>query len=218
MRPGEVADGPWTQASSRRSARSTESSFASAWLRGTTAYIGSSSSVRSSTPGGACGAEAAERHREVDVAAEELGERLRRAALGDRHVGVGQSAAQVGDRERDEPGQRRRVGGEPDAVLLAPDQVGDLLLGERQPVERGAGVLDEQRPGRRQLGTPARADDERRADLGLQRGQVLGDGGLGEVERGGRAGQRAVVGDRAQRAQAPQVVHKWSLSSVRKPA
>ena len=42
---------------------------------------------------------------------------------------------------------------------------------------------------------------------------MLRDGGLGEVERVGRRGQRAVLGDRAQGAQAPQVVHKRMLSN-----
>ena len=92
------------------------------------------------------------------------------------------------------------------------EQLADLELGQRQPVERGAGVLDQQRAGRGQLRPAARAVDERRADLGLERREVLGDRGLGEVERGGGAGQRAGVGDRDQRAEAPHVVHKCSLS------
>ena len=121
----------------------------------------------------------------------QLRERLRRAALADRDLGVGQPAAQLGDRERHEPGQRRGVGREPHAALLAGEQLADLELGEREPVERGAGVLDQQRAGRGQLRPAARAVDERRADLGLERGEVLGDRGLGEVERGGGAGQRA---------------------------
>ena len=83
-------------------------------------------------------------------------------------------------------------GGDPHAAPLVLDEVGDLELGEREPVERGARVLDEQRAGRGQLRPAARAVDERRADLGLERRQVLGDRGLGEVERGGGAGQRAV--------------------------
>ena len=106
---------------------------------------------------------------------------------------------------------------EPDAPLLVRDEVRDLDLGEREPVERGAGVLDEQPAGVGQLGAAARARDERGADLGLERGQVLRDGGLGEGQRVGRGGQRAVVGDRAQRAQAPEVIHKLSLSIPMKP-
>ena len=108
------------------------------------------------------------------------------------------------------------MGGDPHAAPLVLDQVGDLVLGEREPVERGARVLDEQRACGGQLRPAARAVDERRADLGLERRQVLRDRGLREVERVGRAGQRSVVGDRTQRAQAPEVVHKWSLSLVRK--
>jgi hypothetical protein len=169
--------------------------------------------VRSSTPSGAAAPDAAERHGDVDVAAPQLRERLRRAALGDRDVGVGHPAVQLGDRERHELRQRRRSA---PAIrtrpLLAGEQLADLELGQREPVERGAGVLDQQRAGRGQLGAAARAVDERRADLGLERGEVLGDRGLGEVERGGGAGQRAGVGDGDQRAEASHVVHKCSLS------
>ena len=131
----------------------------------------------------------------------------------DRDLGVGHAAVQLGDRERDELGERGGVRRDPHAALLAGEQLADLELGEREPVERGAGVLDQQRAGRGQLRPAARAVDERRADLGLERGEVLGDRGLGEVERGGGAGQRAGVGDRAQRAEASHVVHKWSLST-----
>ena len=149
IRPGEVADGPWIHASSRRAARSTVVLLrqrVGAGHDGVHRLLEQRALLHA---GRRRGAQAAERHREVDVAPQELGQRLLRAALVDRHVGVGQQAAQVGDRERDEPGQRRGVCGEPHPALLAPDQVGDLLLGERQPVERGARVLDEQRPGRR---------------------------------------------------------------------
>ena len=135
-----------------------------------------------------------------------------RPGLADRDHGVGEHAPQVGDRPRDEPGQRRRMPREPDAPLLVRDEVRDLDLGKREPVERGAGVLDQQAPDVRQLGPAAGAGDERGADLRLERGQVLRDGGLGEHQRVGRGGERAVVGDRAQRAQAPEVVHKVSLS------
>ena len=51
--------------------------------------------------------------------------------------------------------------GEPDAALLVLDQVGDLELGEREAVERGARVLDEQRAGRRSA--PRRRASEGRA-------------------------------------------------------
>ena len=86
---------------------------------------------------------------------------------------------------------------EPDPALLLRDEVGDLDLGERQSVERGAGVLDQQPAGVGQVRAAARARDERSADLRLERGEVLRDRGLGERQRVGGGGQRAVVGDRA---------------------
>ena len=213
MRPGEVADGPWIQASSRSSASSTSSAPARGWPARHDRVHRLLEQRALLDALGRRAAHAAERHGDVDVALAQLGERLRRAALGDRDLGVGHAAAQVGDRQRDEPGRATTSGA---AIRTRRcslrDQVADLELGEREPVERGAGVLDQQRAGRGQLRPAARAVDERRADLGLERGEVLGDRGLGEVERGGGAGQRAVVGDRAQRAQAPDVVHKCSLS------
>ena len=158
--------------------------------------------------GGAARTRAPEHHGEVDVATAQRRERPRRTRLADRDRGVGQPPPQVGDGQRHEPRQRRGVAREPDAPLLERDEVGDLDLGELQPGERGAGVLDEQPAGVGQLRAAARARDQRRADLRLERRQVLGDGGLGEGQRVGGGGQRAVVCDRAQRAQAPKVIHK----------
>jgi hypothetical protein len=73
-------------------------------------------------------------------------------------------------------------------------------------------VLDEQAPGVRELRAAAGAGDQRSADLGLERGEVLRDRGLRERQRIGGGGQRTVVRNRAQGAQAPEVVHKLSLS------
>ena len=114
--PGEVADGPWIQASSRRAASSI-GVLARQRVRARDDRVHRLLEQRALLHvGRRLGAHAAERHREVDVAPEQLGQRLPRAALADRHLGVGEPAAQVGDRERDEPGQRRGVGGEPDAA------------------------------------------------------------------------------------------------------
>ena len=211
--PGEVADGPWTQASSRSPASSSSGSPASAMaarddrvhrLLEQQPLLDVRGRLRPGAP---------EHHREVDVAVAQRVERPGRPGLADRDRGVGQPPPQVGDRERHEPGQRRRVAREPDPPLLVGDEVGDLDLGERQSVERGTGVLDQQPAGVGQLRAATGARDERSADLGLERGEVLRDRGLGERQRVGGGGQRAVVGDRAQRAQAPEVIHKVSLSN-----
>jgi hypothetical protein len=78
------------------------------------------------------------------------------------------------------------VAREPDAPLLVRDEVRDLGLRQDEPVDRRAGVLDEQAPGVGQLRAAAGAGDQRSADLGLERGEVLRDRGLREGQRVGR--------------------------------
>jgi hypothetical protein len=107
------------------------------------------------------------------------------------------------------------VAREPHAPALVGDEVRDLDLREPQAVDHGARVLHQQPAGVGELGAAARAGDERRAHLRLERGQVLRDRGLREREGVGGGGQRTVVGDRAQRAQPPEVVHKRTLSKLR---
>ena len=53
--------------------------------------------------------------------------------------------------------------------------------------------------------------DEHGAGLALERGDLLGDGGLGEGERLGRGGERAPEGDLAQHAHAADVEHQCIL-------
>ena len=211
--------GPGSRRRRAAPASSISAAPASGWARGTTAYIGSSSSVRSSTSAGASAPSRRNVDREVDVAAAQLGERLRRpasrivtSASGSRRR---RSATASGTSRVSDDEWR----GEPDAPLLAARRgraTWSSASASRSSAARACSTSSA--PGVGQLRPAARAGDERGADLGLERGQVLRDGGLGEIERGGRAGQRAVVGDRAQRAQAPEVVHKWSLSSCANPA
>ena len=60
------------------------------------------------------------------------------------------------------------------------DLLGELAGGELEPVRDHVGVLEQQRAGGRQ-GQPARpALEQPRAGLALQRGHLLGDGGLRE--------------------------------------
>ena len=54
--------------------------------------------------------------------------------------------------------------------------------------------------------------DDRLADLALERGELLGHRGRGQVQRLGRRGDRTVVGERAQDAQAADVEHAEDLT------
>ena len=90
----------------------------------------------------------------------------------------------------------------------------ELRLGGRQPREHDLGVLDERAAGVGEAHAAAAAVDERGAGLLLERGDLLGDGGLGVGERLGRGGERAVLGDRLEDPQLFDVEHNWSLSEA----
>ena len=94
-------------------------------------------------------------------------------------------------------------------------QAGDRLelgLGVGQPREDRVGVLDERAAGVGQAHAARVALDEAGAGLALERGDLLGDGGLRVGERVGRGGERPALGDLAQHAHAANVEHKPTLS------
>ena len=119
--------------------------------------------------------------------------------------------AEAGDRQRHE---RRARGRERADAQTAPAQAGDRLelgLGVGQPREDDVGVRDERPPGVGQADAAGVALDERRARLALERGHLLGHGGLRVGERLRGRGERAAGGDLAQDAQAADVEHQRSL-------
>ena len=67
---------------------------------------------------------------------------------------------------------------------------GDLELGEHR-----AGVAQEGRAGRRQLDSPARAGEQRAAQLLLQRADLLAERRLGDVQARGGAAEVQLLGD-----------------------
>ena len=73
-------------------------------------------------------------------------------------------------------------------------------------------MLDERAAGVGQPHAAAAAVDERGARLLLERGDLLGDGGLGVGERVGGGGERAVLGDRLENPQLLDIEHNESLS------
>ena len=72
------------------------------------------------------------------------------------------------------------------------------LCGGAQAVEDRVGVADQQLAGLREAHAARGAVDQARAGLGLERGDLARDGGLGERERLGRGGEGAERGDLAQ--------------------
>ena len=73
-------------------------------------------------------------------------------------------------------------------------------------------MADEHLGGAREPHAAAVALQHRLADLALERGELLGDGGRREVQRVGGGGERPVLGDLAQDAQAADVDHAAHLT------
>ena len=87
----------------------------------------------------------------------------------------------------------------------------ELALGRGQAVEDRVGVADQQLARLREAHAAGGALDQARAGLGLERGDLAGDRGLGERERLGRGGEGAVRGDLAQDPEASDVEHVQSV-------
>ncbi len=118
-----------------------------------------------------------------------------------------------GDRVRDDRGERARVRADREPGLARGAQLGELGVGGVEAARERVGVAEQQLPGLGQ-GEPARAAvEQRRADLALERGDLLGDRGLRQGEGLGRARERGAPGDLAEGEQAPRLKHKLRLST-----
>lgn len=152
---------------------------------------------------------------DVELVAREAEERLGRLGVGDEDRHAGRSLAQPHGGGDDEPADR---GGERADAHLA-----HLAGGVRVEVgaqhlhlrEERVGVAEQHAGGGREADAAAVGLDQRLADLALERGELLGDGGGGEVQRVGGGGDRAAVGELAQGAQAAQVDHQAQLTGRR---
>lgn len=85
--------------------------------------------------------------------------------------------------------------------------VGELRLGPLQLGQDHVGVVQQDLPGGGEPGAARTAFDEAVAGLLLQGGELLGDGGGRQVQRGGGRGHRAVVGHRTEDSQPPRIDH-----------
>ena len=120
------------------------------------------------------------------------------------------------DRRRQQRGARGGERGQPHASAAhARDRV-ELGLGGGEPRDHDLGVLDQRAAGVGEPDAAAGAVDERGAGLLLERGDLLGDGGLGVGERLGGGGEGAVLGDRLEHPQLLDVEHNHSLSKPQK--
>ncbi|MEZ5117823.1 MAG: hypothetical protein R2737_16300 [Candidatus Nanopelagicales bacterium] len=82
-------------------------------------------------------------------------------------------------------------------------QLGQLVLGQHQPVQDRPRVLEQQRTGRGDLDRPraARPVEHRLSDRPLQPGDLLADRRLGEAQPRAGAAERPLLGDGPQREQ-----------------
>ena len=108
--------------------------------------------------------------------------------------------------------ERGREAGDPHGADDALGVGGDVGGRGLELREHDVGVADEHLGRAGQPHAAAVALDHRLADLALERGELLGDRGRREVQRVGGRGQRPLLGDLAQDAQAAGVDHAGMLT------
>jgi len=156
-------------------------------------------------------------HRQGDVelvAAQRL-EAQRRLGLLDQHPHARRTLGQQLCRGQREAGQRRREPTHPQLARLAGGVRVEIGPQQLHLGEQGVAV-GEQDPGRgRQAHAAPVGLQQRLADLALQRRQLLRHGGRRQMQRIRGRGDRAAVGELAQRAQAAEVNHVGQLTGRR---
>ena len=153
-----------------------------------------------------------ERHGHVQRAVAHPGDEVRRAALADADVELGGLEQERRHGGGDDRGERAGERADPEPVALLRDELRELRVGERQALRDRPRVDEEPLAGRREAQPAPPSLDQAGPELALERGDLLGDGGLGERQRVGGARERAVLGDRAEREQPPRIQHQLSLS------
>jgi hypothetical protein len=109
-----------------------------------------------------------------------------------------------------QPRDRRRNHADFQRVAVGRRQLGDLLVGLREPVGDGVGVGQKQRAGLGGLRPAGAALEQPHAELALERADLLGDRGLRERQLLAGARERALARDLAERQQPPRV-HRHGL-------
>jgi hypothetical protein len=115
-----------------------------------------------------------------------LGQR-QAVALLDEHLGVGESDAQPANRLRYQRGERAGERADAQAPALLRRQLADPRGREREAVGDRVGVLEQDGAGGRELQSARLAVQQPRADLALQRRDLLGDRRLRQRECSRRA-------------------------------
>ncbi len=147
-------------------------------------------------------------HGEVGATVEQ--HRQAGVALGVEHLepDAGGTGGEGSDGGREDEGDAGGEGGHGHFARDAGAVGGEVGLGPFQLGEDGVGMTEQDLPGRREPHASALAGEQMVAGLLLQGGQLLRDGGGGEVERGRRGGHRPVVRHRSQGPQPSRVDHR----------
>jgi hypothetical protein len=139
-------------------------------------------------------------------------------AFGDLDLERGVALAQDVDGGGDDGGEGAREGADAQEGALLGDELRELLGGEREPAGDGVGVFEKEPAGGGRCAAAGAALEEAGAELALERGDLLGDRGLAEVQRVRGAGERAVAGDLAEGEQAAWINDSLSLSDHKNDA
>jgi hypothetical protein len=127
------------------------------------------------------------------------------AAFGDADLQVGRCCKQGRDGGRDDRGQHAGECAYAQLTALGGDFLGDLSVREGEAVGDRAGVFEQLFAGCRESQAARAAVQQPRPELALERGHLLGDGGLSERQVFGGARERALASDLAEGQQAPRI-------------
>ena len=144
---------------------------------------------------------------EVDLAELQGGQRVLRLELGEQDLGPRMAGGEGRHRPRYERCRRGGEGGQAHAAAHVAVAGGELGLGRLELGQHALGAPDEQPCGGGEGHAPSLALEQCHADLALEGGQMLGDGGGRVAERLGGGGDRAALGELAEHVEAADVEH-----------
>jgi hypothetical protein len=152
--------------------------------------------------------------RKIDPSLVEEPERGVGVGLGEHERGVRVTALQLGGGAGQEVGAGRGEGRDANRFVAARAQVLDLAAGLVHRLQDAQRVPERDLALRREADAERRPVDEVDAQFPFERGDVLGDGGLGQRQRGGGPGEGPFEGDRSQDAQALQALHPATIAKA----
>ena len=138
---------------------------------------------------------ALEHDREVELSAVQFGHQLVRRPLVEVDAKLGITTAQSIDDPGHEARQRGRKGSDPQPCVPAGEHARHLALGELQPLGDHVGVLEHDPALGGELQAPRAPLQQRRAELSLELGDLVGYGRLRQRQVAGGMGERTPLRD-----------------------